>query len=192
RDPAAEAVHCEAAANAVWAQLREKLARQIDQLELQLEDLETNKVAKAPTLVQPSATATSSGRQPLPAELPRETETLSPQETACRDCGGALKPFVEDVSEMLEFVPGRFKVIRTVRPKLACNRCDSIVQEPAPYRPIDRGLAGPGLLAHVLVGKYADHLPLYRQSGIYQREGIELDRSTLAGWGGGATRLLEP
>jgi transposase len=170
----------------------EKLARQIDQLELQLEDLETNKVAKVPTLVQHSATATPSGRQPLPAELPRETETLSPKETACRDCGGSLKPLGEDVSEMLEFVPGRFKVIRTVRPKLACNRCDSIVQEPAPYRPIDRGLAGPGLLAHVLVGKYADHLPLYRQSEIYAREGIELDRSTLAGWVGGASRALEP
>ena len=170
----------------------EKLTRQIDQLELQLEDLEANKIAKATTLVQHSATATPSGRQPLPAELPRETETLAPKETACPDCGGALKPLGEDASEMLEFVPGRFKVIRTVRPKLACNRCDGIVQEPAPHRPIDRGLAGPGLLAHVLVGKYADHLPLYRQSEIYAREGIELDRSTLAGWVGGASRALEP
>jgi transposase len=93
---------------------------------------------------------------------------------------------------MLEFVPSRFKVIRMVRPKLACNRCDAIVQEPAPHRAIDRGLAGPGLLAHVLVGKYCDHLPLYRQSEIYAREGIDLDRSTLAGWVGGASRTLEP
>jgi transposase len=171
----------------------EKLARDIAQLELRLEDLETNKT------IQPSSPSTSQSvpagqpaRQPLPTDLPREIETLAPTDSGCPDCGGALKPLGEDVSEMLEFVPGRFKVIRTVRPKLACNRCDVIVQEPAPHRPIDRGLAGPGLLAHVLVGKYADHMPLYRQSEIYAREGIELDRSTLAGWVGGASRALEP
>jgi transposase len=171
----------------------ERLARQIDQLELHLEDLETTKTAK-PTTVAPHAVppAAQPARKPLPAELPRETETVSPKETACPDCGGTLKPLGEDVSEMLEFVPSRFKVIRTVRPKLACNRCDAIVQEPAPHRPIDRGLAGPGLLAHVLVGKYCDHLPLYRQSEIYAREGVDLDRSTLAGWVGGASRTLEP
>lgn len=171
----------------------EKLADHIDQLELQLEELETNKTAKAKTVVVAEhAVAAQPARKPLSADLPRESETLSPKETACPDCGGTLKHLGEDVSEMLEFVPGRFKVIRTVRPKLACNRCDVIVQEPAPHRPIDRGLAGPGLLAHVLVGKYADHLPLYRQSEIYAREGIELDRSTLAGWVGGATRTFEP
>src|SRR5207249_11432405 len=96
------------------------------------------------------------------------------------------------VAETLEFVPGRFKVIRTVRPKLACTKCDCIVQQPAPNQPIDHGLAGPGLLAHVVVAKYADHLPLYRQSGIYARAGVELDRSTLAGWVGGVSRILEP
>lgn len=170
----------------------EKLARHIDQLALQLEELETNKTAKAPATVQPLLTGRQPIRKPLPAELPRETETLRPKETACPDCGGELKHLGEDTSEMLEFVPGRFKVIRTVRPKLACNRCDAIVQEAAPHRPMDRGLAGPGLLAHVLVGKYADHLPLYRQSEIYAREGIDLDRSTLAGWVGGASRALEP
>jgi transposase len=170
----------------------EKLARHIDQLELRLEDLETNKTAKPAAAIQHSDASVQPARKPLPADLPRETETLAPRETACPDCGGTVKHLGEDVSEMLEFVPGRFKVIRTVRPKLACNRCDAIVQEPAPHRPIDRGLAGPGLLAHVLVGKYADHLPLYRQSEIYAREGIDLDRSTLAGWVGGASRALEP
>jgi transposase len=98
----------------------------------------------------------------------------------------------EDVSETLEYVPARFKVIRTVRPKLSCACCSRVVQEPAPNRPIDRGLAGLGLLAHVLVAKYSDHLPLYRQAGIYEREGVELDRSTLADWVGGASRVLAP
>jgi transposase len=160
----------------------EKLARHIDQLELRLEDLETNKAAQRTAAAQPSVAA-QPARKPLSPDLPRETETLQPKETACPDCGGTLKHLGQDASEMLEFVPGHFKVIRTVRPKLACNRCDAIIQEPAPHRPIDRGLAGPGLLAHVLVGKYSDHLPLYRQSEIYAREGVDLDRSTLAGWG---------
>jgi transposase len=86
------------------------------------------------------------------------------------------------MAEMLEYVPAQFKVIRHVRPKLSCTKCDAIVQAEAPSRPTERGLAGPGLLAHVLVSKYADHLPLYRQSEIYAREGVELERSTLADW----------
>jgi transposase len=103
-----------------------------------------------------------------------------------------MKLLGEDASEMLEYIPSRFKVIRHVRPKLACSRCDKIVQAAAPSRPIARGLAGPGLLAHVLVSKYADHLPLYRQSQIFARSGIDLDRSTLADWVGGAHELLSP
>jgi transposase len=172
----------------------EKLTRQIEQLELRLEELETSR-ASQPT---PASTEQSSGaaqkpvRGPLPAHLPRETETLQPKETTCTNCGGTLGLLGEDVSEMLEYVPGHFKVIRIARPKLACKRCDRIVQEPAPHRPIDRGLAGPGLLAHVLVAKYSDHLPLYRQSQIYEREGIDLDRSTLSGWVGGASHTLQP
>jgi len=170
----------------------ERLSRQIDQLELRLEDLETNKTATPSPAARPVVAPEQPARRPLPPELPRETETIPPRETACPDCGGTLKHLSDDASEMLEFVPGRFKVIRTVRPKLACKQCDTIVQAPAPHRLIDRGLAGPSLLAHVLVGKYSDHLPLYRQSEIYAREGVELDRSTLAGWVGGATLALEP
>lgn len=117
---------------------------------------------------------------------------MAPAETQCPACGGALKPLGEDVTEILEYVPASFKVIRQVRPKLACGCCDAIVQAAAPSRPIDRGLAGPGLLAHVLVSKYADHLPLYRQSAIYAREGVELPRSTLAAWVGGAHFPLRP
>ena len=171
----------------------EKLARHIEQLELRLEDLETTRATKPISSVLGSILeAVKPARRPLPADLPRETETLEPKENACPDCGGMLGRLGEDVSETLEYVPARFKVIRSVRPKLSCTRCDRIVQEPAPHRPIERGLAGSGLLAHVLVSKYADHLPLYRQSEIYEREGVELDRSTLADWVGGANRTLEP
>jgi transposase len=175
----------------------EKFDRDIQQLELRLEDLEANQAATDP-LPTPLATVASGetrrkpARRPLPAELPRETETIAPRQKACPDCGGTLRMLGEDVSETLEYVPARFKVIRTVRPKLSCACCSRVVQEPAPDRPIDRGLAGPGLLAHVLVAKYSDHLPLYRQAGIYQREGVELDRSTLADWVGGASRVLAP
>jgi transposase len=169
----------------------EKLARHIDQLVLRLEDLETARASKPMTATMAAITA-KPVRQPLPAELPREIQTIEPKKNDCPDCGGKLGRLGEDVSEVLEYEPARFKVIRTVRTKLSCTQCDRIVQEPAPHRPIARGLAGPNLLAHVLVSKYADHLPLYRQSEIYEREGVELDRSTLADWVGGASRTLEP
>src|SRR3984885_1420159 len=176
----------------------EKYDGDLQQLELRLEDLEANQAAAEPPPIVPATVAWKQtaplkpARRPLPAELPRETETIAPAQEACPDCGGALRRLGEDVSETLEYVPARFKVIRTVRPKLSCAGCSRIVQAPAPNRPIDRGLAGPGLLAHVLVAKYADHLPLYRQAEIYRREGIELDRSTLADWVGGASRTLQP
>lgn len=115
---------------------------------------------------------------------------LSPGETCA--CGGRLRVLGEDVTEELEYIPGRFVVNRIVRPRLACGSCERIVQAPLPSRLIERGRPGPGLLAHVLVSKYADHCPLYRQSGIYAREGIDLDRSTLSDWVGRSTRLLEP
>jgi transposase len=176
----------------------EKYDRDLQQLELRLEDLEANQAAAEASSPVPATVAVNQqaprkpARHPLPAELPREIETIAPAQEACPDCGGTLRRLGEDVTETLEYVPARFKVIRTVRPKLSCAGCSRIVQAPAPNRPIDRGLAGPGLLAHVLVAKYADHLPLYRQSEIYRREGIELDRSTLADWVGGASRTLQP
>jgi transposase len=172
----------------------EKLDRAIEQLELRLEDLEAAPSTAPAAVNGPAAEATSNKptRRPLPESLPRITRTHAPRHAVCPDCGGSLRPLGEDVSEMLEYVPGHFEVIRIVRPKLSCTRCEHIVQEPAPSRPIDRGLAGPGLLAHVIVAKYSDHLPLYRQSEIYEREGIDLDRSTLAGWVGGASGALAP
>jgi len=103
-----------------------------------------------------------------------------------------LRNFGEDVAEVLEYIPANFKGIRPVRPKFDCKQCEQVVEAPAPSRVIERGLAGPGLLAHVLVAKYADHCPLYRQSEIHAREGVDLDRSTLAGWVGASSELLAP
>ena len=172
----------------------EKLDRQIGQLELVLEDLEANRAVRA-ARQEPSATSPVQKdkpvRRPLPAHLPRERVVHEPACT-CSDCGAPMQRIGEDVAEVLEYVPASFKVVRHVRPKLACARCERIVQVPAPMRPIARGLAGPGLLAHILTSKYADHLPLYRQSQIYARQGVELERSTLADCVGGAAALLEP
>src|ERR1700733_11355886 len=171
----------------------EKVTREIEQLELKLEELEAGqaeRVAAATTATTPAKTKPK--RRPLPEHLPREVHMHLPTENACPDCGGELRKLGEDVSEILERVPPTYKVIRHVRLKMACTKCDVIVEAPAPSRPIERGLAGPALLAHVLVSKYADHLPLYRQSEIFAREGIDLDRSTLADWVGGASHLLAP
>jgi transposase len=151
----------------------EKVLRQIEQLEFQLEDLQAASAIEEAHAVPPSERPASAKpfRRPLPEHLPREVHTHLPGHEACPGCGGRLRELGEDVAEMLEYVRACFKVIRHVRPKLSCDACDRIVQSPAPSRPIDRGLAGPGLLAHVLVSKYADHQPLYRQSEIYAREG---------------------
>ena len=168
----------------------------LDQLELTLEEEEiaqaaetsVEDVAESPV---PNGAKRKPKRKPLPSHLPRNETVLSPGD-ACADCGGRLKHLGEDVTEGLEYVPGRFVVNRIIRPRMACACCEAFQQAPLPSRPIERGRPGPGLLAHVLVSKYCDHLPLYRQSQIYGREGIELERSTLADWVGKATSLLEP
>ncbi len=170
----------------------EALDQIIDQLELALEEAEfaaSQKRHDTPSV--DLAPKEQPKRKPLPDHLPRENVVLSPGET-CEQCGGALRRLGEDVSETLEYVPGRFKVIRTVRPKLSCRCCETIHQVPAPSMPIERGRLGPGLLAHVLVSKYADHLPLYRQSQIYGREDVPLERSTLTDCVRRSTNLLEP
>ena len=170
----------------------EKTEQRIEQLELIVEDLETSS-AEYETRSDAARPAhrKSPGRKPLPEHLPRETIRHEPVD-GCSECGGTLRTIGEDVSEMLEYVPARFKVIRHVRPRMACACCQRIVQVEAPSRPIARGLAGPALIAHVLTSKYADHIPLYRQSGIYARSGVELERSTLADLVGAATALMRP
>jgi len=168
----------------------EKLDREIEQLELQLEELQLRS-APAPAAKPATEERTQPVRRPLPEHLPREQRLYEPA-CHCPDCGTAMRRIGENVSEVLDYVPGRFRVIRHVRPKHACPECQRIVQVPAPSRPIERSFAGPGLLAHILTAKYADHLPLYRQAQIYAREGVELDRSTMAEWVGGCTALIAP
>ncbi|HFY0689152.1 TPA: IS66 family transposase [Escherichia coli] len=123
-----------------------------------------------------------SSRQPLPAELPRETVRIEPVETVCPVCGGELAALGETVTEQLDIINNAFNVIETVRPKLACRKCDTIVQAPLPAKPIDRSYAGPGLLARILVSKYVEHIPLYRQSEIYARHGLALNRNSMDRW----------
>ncbi|MFE1573695.1 IS66 family transposase [Comamonas odontotermitis] len=171
----------------------EKLDRQIGQLELRLEELQADEgeaAADAPVLRQVAKRA--SVRRPLPEHLPREDCVYELECQCCPDCGGALHLLGEDVSEQLEYVPGHWKVLRHRRPKKTCQRCEVIVQATAPSRPIARGLPGPSLHAHVLVAKFCDHHPLYRQSDIYARDGVLLSRSTLADWVGQAGALLRP
>ncbi len=165
----------------------------LDQLELTLEEEEIARAAEAPKQVAAAVGGEQQQpkRRPLPERLPRRESVLTPGET-CSDCGGKLRELGQDVTEELEYVPGRYVVNRYVRPRLACRCCERIVQADLPSRAIERGRPGPGLLAHVLVGKYADHLPLYRQSQIFERDGIELPRSILTGWVGQMTELLEP
>lgn len=164
----------------IFGKKSEKIVVQLQQFELELEELETTQAAAETTAdgVRPEAAAkVRPRRKPLPEHLRREDVTHTPEHEYCPACGGSLKQFGEDVSEQLEYVPESFKVIRHVRPKFACTACERVVEAPAPSRPIERGLAGPALLAHVLVSKFCDHQPLYRQSEIYARQGVEIERT---------------
>lgn len=168
------------------------------QFELALEDLETaiatihaeedaeDRAAKRPA--KPRAT----NRGSLPKHLPRVEEIIEPDSLTCA-CGGCLHCIGEDVSERLDIIPAQFRVIVTRRPKYACRSCtDGVTQAPSPPRLIPGGMPTEATVAHVLVSKYADHLPLYRQAQIYSRQGVDLDRSTLADWVGRAAFELRP
>jgi transposase len=181
----------------------EKLDREIEQLELVLGELEESvaesnarteqaKQERASPARAKPADRKPGGRKPLPAHLPREQVIHQPP-PACVCCGGkVLRKIADDLTEVLEYVPSSFKVMQHVRPKLSCRDCETIVQAALPSFPIERGRPGPGLLAHVAVSKYADGLPLHRQSVIYARQGVDLDRSTMADWMGSAAALLRP
>eukprot|EP00919_Chromeraceae_sp_WS-2016_P031431 GHVR01074318.1.p1 GENE.GHVR01074318.1~~GHVR01074318.1.p1 ORF type:complete len:460 (+),score=38.45 GHVR01074318.1:398-1777(+) len=170
----------------------------LDQLGLRLEDEETghelNIAATESDVAEDASLKVKPVRRALPKHLPRTDVKLTP-DTPCAGCGADLddtaKILGEDVMEELEYVPGRFVANRIVRPRLSCKSCETISQAPMPSRPIPKSYAGPGLLASIIVNKYADHLPLYRQSQIMSREGIDIERSTLAGWVGRSAQLLE-
>ncbi len=166
----------------------------LDQLELELEEAEASaseadtQQPEADTAVRPFSRR-KPVRGPLPAHLPRERVVL-PAPSACPCCGGALAKLAETITETLEVIPRRWKVIQTVREKFSCRACETITQPPAPFHPIARGRAGPQLLATILEAKFGQHLPLNRLSEGFAREGIELDVSTLADWVGACTATL--
>jgi transposase len=173
----------------------EKIERAIAQLELTLEDIEAAAAKTAPQLLpaRSEAPKVKPARQPLPDHLPRHEVVHEAGDCACPTCGG--RDFLKAgtaVSEMLDYVPTSFRVLRHVRPRLVCKGCDTEITAAMPSPPIERGKPSPGLIAHVLTAKYCDHLPLYRQSEIYAREGIDLARSTMADWVGKASALLAP
>jgi transposase len=169
------------------------------QLQLALDPLQLGcapqvTAATEPTQAQPKPRVSALRRTPrsFPEHLPRETIVHAPSCCSCPECGAALRKLGEDISEMLDYEPGYFKVIRHVRPKFSCVHCAQVLQMPAPARPLERAIPAPGLLAQVIVAKYGDHCPLYRQQAIYRRAGVELERATLADWVGGTSRLLDP
>lgn len=174
----------------------EKLDARIEQLELMLEDLEEGQAARtapaARALDQPRRERGQPVRRPLPDHLPRE-EIMHDPGSVCPGCGGTrFTRLGEDVTEVLEKIPARLRVIRHIRPKLSCRCCQRIIQAPAPDLPIEKGRPGPGLVADVVVSKYLDGLPLYRQSAILAREGIAIERASLADWVGRAAWWVTP
>lgn len=169
-----------------------------DQLQLGLEDIETA-LAEAEAIIERhsdherSQRPRKTNRGSLPAHLERIEQRIDVENKACPCCGGALHAIGEDVSERLDVVPATFRVLVTRRPRYGCRSCEgAIVQAPAPARIVEGGIPTEALIAQVLVSKYADHLPLYRQAQIYARQGIQLDRSTLADWVGRAAWYLRP
>ncbi len=178
----------------------EKLDHDIEQMELLIGDLEEGEAqsderteaAKPASFGSENLECLQPVRKPLPDHLPRE-RIEHPAASVCPSCGSAhLTRIGTDEREVLEYVPGYFKAIVHVRPKMSCRDCETITQPPMPSLPIENGIPGPGLLAHVLIAKYDDHLPLYRQNEIYAREGIDLDRATLASWVGKMAFHLAP
>lgn len=170
----------------------EKIERSIEQLELALEDIEASEAEDAVTDHKPRRDRGRAARQPLPDHLPRH-DVEHAVECLCPTCGG--NDFIktgESVTEVLDYIPASFRVMRHLRARLVCRGCDRAITAQMPSLPIERGKPGPGLVAHVLVAKFCDHLPLYRQSEIYAREGVKLSRSTMADWIGRASTLMAP
>jgi len=174
----------------------EKLDKQIEELEELIESNELDSLdeEKKPELNQNNKPKPpcNSKRLKIPGHLSREDVVLNP-DPECPDCGGQdFRKINDDTSETLEYVPASFKVTRHIRPRCAFTNCEKIVQAFAPSEAIEKGKAGSGLLAHIMVQKYCNHLPMYRQSQIYAREGIEIPRNTMTGWAAQCSKLLDP
>ncbi|MGX0904496.1 transposase [Roseovarius sp. MBR-79] len=180
----------------------EKVEREIEQLELALEDLliaaaegDTRPPAEDEAAPAPPAGETAERkprRRPRVSKTtPRERRELDPG-SCCPDCGGELRPVGEDVSEILDMVVAQLKVLEIARPKKSCRRCEKMVQVPAPSRPIPGSMASAALLAYILVSKFDDHLPLYRLAEIFARMGADIPDSTLVDWCGRAMKVLKP
>ena len=172
----------------------EKLNRQIEQLELTLEELEAEAAVAVTREAGPVPGERPVPMRAFPPHLPREEVVHEPATGACAcpSCGGVLRPLGRDADELLDVAPVSWRVVRHVRPKYSCRSCDRIVQAPAPAKAIARGKATFATLAHVVVSKFDHHLPLYRQAEMMAAQGVDLDRSTLAGWTGQAAALLDP
>jgi transposase len=174
----------------------EKLDKQIEELEQRIESNELDSIDEfnPPEINKniKSRPQYNAKRLKIPEHLPREDVIINP-DSECPDCGGQdFRKIEDDISESLEYVPASFKVIRHIRPRCACINCEKIIQAFAPPKAIEKGKAGPGLLAHIIVQKYCNHLPMYRQSQIYEREGIEISRNTMTGWAAQCAKLLNP
>jgi transposase len=183
----------------------ERIEREIEQFELALEEVEAATAEiTAPTTAASTAEASDDlpasassaadkkKRRQLPPELPRHDIVHAPT-GVCKACGGTeLRRVGESVTEVLEYIPGRFEVARHVRPAVSCRKCEAMMQAPMPELPIPRGMAGASFLAHVATAKFCDHLPLYRQAEIYARGGVDVDRGQLAEWLGHVAWLLRP
>ncbi len=180
----------------------EKIEREIEQLELALEDLQVAMTEAEDTPPDESDTGEAPADDEIDAKkprrrprvsdkTPRERLELDPGDT-CPDCGGELRVVGEDVSELLDMIAARLKVIEIARVKKSCRRCEKMVQAPAPSRPIPRSMAGPGLLAYILTSKFDDHLPLYRLNEIFARMGADIPDTTLVDWCGRAMKTLQP
>jgi transposase len=155
----------------------------------------TSEPTPAPTPIPSAPKKNGHGRKPLPASLPRKPvlHDVPPEQRTCPDCGAERTCIGQEVHEQLEYIPASLVVLEHIRPKYACQACQAnvVIADTLP-QPIDKGLPGPGLLAHIAVSKYADHLPLYRLEGIFKRSGVELSRSTMCDWMASIAELLEP
>jgi transposase len=186
-----------------YGQSSEKLDSDIAQLEMRLEDFEETFGEQAAANPKPQEPDTKpqapppckpTGRKPLPPHLPREIVVHTPQiACSCGSCDPArLSKLGETVTEVLEKIPAKLKVIQHVRPKYVCRLCETIFQAPAPELPIEKGRPGPGLLAHIAISKYCDGIPLYRHAVILAREGVDIDRATMAAWMGHVAWWVTP